>query len=209
MAVVISASAGGYGNTNWLIDNKRWFERYRDFPCPSNAITGLIMAGVPFQNIAYADGDSEDPGTSNLCRFCPEIPEHCWGCANVAGYVSWGIWGFNAGDWSSIMHFTNASAWYIMTSNESWNGQWGNVLGQTRDNQYTFHRWFGPNAFRGTNYENTPVGALTAVVEPLACYVEYGTYFRLWASGKPFALCAWNTPIATAVQATGDPLVKR
>jgi hypothetical protein len=93
---------------------------------------------------------------------------------------------------------------------ESWNGQWGDEQGQTRDGQYTFHRWFENTAFRGTNYANTPVGALSTVVEPCGpCFIDYRTLFRLWAQGKSFAICAWNGSAGWTVQVTGDPLVRR
>jgi hypothetical protein len=147
-----------------------------------------------------------DYGITNLCRTCPE---HCWGCANLAGYISWGVYGFIFQDWSRYVGFTTNSAWYIMTSIESWNGLWGNEQGQTLG-QYSFHHWFDSIAFRGTNYSNTPVGAVSDVGEPGgACFIDFKTYFRLWAQGKAFAVCVWNAPARSSVQATGDPLVRR
>jgi hypothetical protein len=208
--VVISASEGGYGNTNYLVDNKRWFGRYHDSPCVSNAFNALVQSSIPSQNIRYVDGDWGGANPANLCRQCPETPERCIGCNGIAAYVSWGIWGFEHGDWTQTMSFLDGCNWYIMSAVESWNGQWGNAQGLTRDWQYTFHRWLESNAFRGTNYRSTPVGALSHTAEPgQVCSIAFDTCFRLWSQGKPFALCVWNAAALSVVQATGDPLVRR
>lgn len=34
-------------------------------------------------------------------------------------------------------------------------------------------------------------------------------YFGLWAQGKSFMICAWNSYNSPLLQAVGDPFVKR
>jgi len=86
---------------------------------------------------------------------------------------------------------------------ESFNGQ------RCDPGQGTFLKWFSPIAFGGTNYSNTPVGAVTHVLEPdLAGVNDSYTYFGLWAAGKDFAICAWNSRMTPYFQAVGDPFVK-
>jgi len=73
-----------------------------------------------------------------------------------------------------------------------------------------FIQWFSSNAFGGTNYSNTPVGAVTHVEEPFSPGVENSQiYFGLWAAGKNFAICAWNSRRTPYFQAVGDPFVRR
>lgn len=70
--------------------------------------------------------------------------------------------------------------------------------------------WFSPSAFGGTNYSNTPIGAATQVLEPkLAGVNNCSVYFGLWAAGKDFAICAWNSRMAFWLQAVGDPFVTK
>lgn len=73
-----------------------------------------------------------------------------------------------------------------------------------------FTQWFSSMAFGGTNYENTPVGAVCHTDEPGAGGVNNAaTYFGSWAQGKSFALCAWNSRNTMYFQAVGDPFVRR
>ena len=66
------------------------------------------------------------------------------------------------------------------------------------------------NAFGATNYANTPVGAASHVEEPnLPGVNDAAAYFGLWASGKNFAIAAWNSRNTPAFQAVGDPLVRK
>ena len=66
----------------------------------------------------------------------------------------------------------------------------------------------GTNVY--TNYENTPVGAITHTDEPRTVGIEDSSiYFGLWASGKTLAICAWNSRNTPYFQVVGDPFVKR
>lgn len=204
--LIISPRAGGYGNTNWLVDNVRHLN-YASFSCIADARSALLALGISPGNVLYADNWDTNSQQYNLCRFCPD---YCGGCSNVAGYVTWGRHGWSYGDWAHTNNLGIGSAWFIITAIESWNGQWGNDLGETRDLQYSFHRWFDSVAFCGTNYSNTPIGSLTNPYEPgFACFVNYGQYLSLWATGKTFAIAAWNALVGYDVQVTGDPFVKQ
>jgi len=71
-------------------------------------------------------------------------------------------------------------------------------------------KWFAPNAFGGTNYSNTPIGASSNVEEPgLESGDKGSTYFNLWASGKNFGICVWRARNTPYFQAVGDPFVTR
>jgi hypothetical protein len=72
-----------------------------------------------------------------------------------------------------------------------------------------FVQWFSPNAFGGTYYSNTPVGAISTVAEPNAEVGNSAIYFGLWVSGKNFAACAWNAAQSDYFQAVGDPFVQQ
>jgi len=97
----------------------------------------------------------------------------------------------------------NSSRWIIQTV-ESYNGQ------RYATDQGTISDWFSQDAFGGTNYSNTPVGAVSHTDEPgLPGVNDPATYFGLWASGKNFAICAWNSRETPDFQAVGDPLVTK
>jgi hypothetical protein len=72
--------------------------------------------------------------------------------------------------------------------------------------------WFSSGAFGGANYSNTPVGAVSTVDEPYTLGASNPQiYFGLWAAGKNFAHCAWNSRNVSGMQqpfqAVGDPFV--
>ena len=74
----------------------------------------------------------------------------------------------------------------------------------------------GTNAYGGTNYSNTPVGAVTTVEEPgIPGKVSPSVYYGYWASGKSFAISAWAAQIVgngspgMYFQAVGDPFVRK
>jgi hypothetical protein len=100
------------------------------------------------------------------------------------------------------------SSWWIIETIESFNGWHGTDQGN-------FTQWFSGGAFGGAGYENTPVAAVSHTDEPtLAGINDSPLYFGLWASGKSFAICAWNSlrvsaPYPPAMQAVGDPFITR
>jgi len=207
--LVISASAGvGYANTNFVLDNVRHgagtgdsdYTGYGDVV--SYAIPAITNAN-PSAGITYIDGVE----TSNVL-FLPHITN----ALNVAGYICWGghsNWGTNINDGNFPLdgnaQWTGNSGWWIIKTLESYNGR-----RDTGSVQSNFIKWFSPNAFGGTNYSNTPVGACSNVEEPgLEGSTTISAYFSLWASGKNFGVCAWNARNTTYFQPVGDPFVTR
>jgi hypothetical protein len=94
-------------------------------------------------------------------------------------------------------------AWWIIETVESFNGQ--RNIGQGNSTQ-----WFSSSGFGGTSYEKTPIGAVSHTDEPGGQGVEdASSYFGLWASGKSFAIAAWNSRNTPFFQAVGDPFVRR
>ena len=92
---------------------------------------------------------------------------------------------------------------YLIETVESHNGLRFSDQGNSLD-------WYASNAFGGTNYVNTPVGAVSHVDEPNLVGVNNAyVYFGLWAGSKNFGICAWNSRNTPYFQAVGDPLVAR
>jgi hypothetical protein len=210
--LVISASAGSYGNTNFVLDNVRHGPGFGDgnnssgYPDSSNSIYGAIPAITNANTnagITYIDGVE----TTNV----PFLP-HITNAVNVAGYICWGghsDWGTTIDDGNFPLdgntRWTGNDGWWIIKTLESYNGQRDIGSGQSN-----FEKWFSPNAFGGTNYSNTPVGACSNVEEPgLEGSSTISAYFSLWASGKNFGICAWNAINSHYFQAVGDPFVTR
>ena len=187
--LVISANAGGYGNTNYCFDDA--VAAYPSVPLGLYALQAVTSNGVPMSSVEYTPFTSSTPITS---------------ATNVAGYLTWGANGAlgSQRSWYST-YFTNVffygkSSWYLISTVESFNGQ------RDQGGQGNFIKWFSSVAFGGTNYSCTPVGAVTHVDEPGLGGVEYTQiYFGLWAAGKNFAICAWNSRKTQYFQAVGDP----
>jgi hypothetical protein len=187
---ILSASANGYGNTNYILDNVNNLGYSESIV--SNAIPGLVAAGVQTNSISYLYGVESG---FNL--------PHLTNAVNVAGYVCWG-WHSSLGGSYPLdkVQWSGNSGWWIIRTVESFNGQRG---GQ-------FLMWFSSNAFGGTNYSNTPIGGPTYVNEPLADATDNRILFNLWASGKNLAICCWvarNPGTPPYLQVVGDPFVTR
>jgi hypothetical protein len=181
--LIISASCANYGNTDWYFDDS-----YKGTNWGYEAELGVLSVN-PSASITY----------SNTAWITD--------CANVAGYFNWGFNGAPGPGYATngILKFTGNSDWYVIETEESFNGQRVTFQGN-------YLRWFSTNAFGGANYSNTPVGAVTQVEEPGTALNNPYVYFGLWAAEKTFACCAWNsfynfgTPY---IQAVGDPFTKR
>ncbi len=189
--VVISASAGGYGNTNYYFDE-----------CPQiNGAAGLARSGVlgvtPSASIVYSNGND----------FQTNLAVHITKGANVSGYFSYGahsalgsIYPINT-NWLS---WYGNSGWWIIETIESFNGQWTNNC----SDQGNVARWFSATAFGGTNYSFAPIGAVSHTDEPFSQNInDPFIYFGLWEARKNFAICAWNSRRTPFFQAVGDPFV--
>ena len=210
--LVISASAGNYGNTNYVLDNARHGAGYAypygdgDFTTAgstvSNALTGLTANGVSINAIIYNDGLD----TNGVAGYTASNATQITNATNVAGYMCWGEHSA-LGETYAIntnVVWTGHSSWWIIETVESFNGMRGGC------NQGNFFQWFSSNAFGGTNYSNTPIGAVSHTEEPQLFGVENSaTYFGLWAAGKNFAICAWASRNTHFFQAIGDPFLTK
>jgi hypothetical protein len=194
--LVISASVGGYGNTNYYFDDTRIAARYGTGPSLGSQAEYGVLGINPSASITYTDMPSD--GT---------LDGHITNGFSVSGYLSWGANGDMNPDYAintNVIFYGNSS-WYVIETVESLNGQI-----QQFTPQGNYIKWFSSNSFGGTNYSNTPIGAVTHVEEPGLPGVENSSiYFGLWAGGKNFASCAWNSRNTTYFQAVGDPFVTR
>jgi len=182
--LTLSASSGGYGNTNWYFETSSG-------------------AGVSAQQgVTNADPAASVFVSSGFIT----------NATNVAGYYSVGVDGLHNVGFATNddVIFTNNSGWYIMASQDSYNGK-RNGFGF----QSSFLTWFASNAFGGTNYSNSPVGAISHVYEPYGGDDTYD-YYGDWASGKSFAISAYHSfanegtaTIHQVSQATCDPFVRK
>jgi hypothetical protein len=193
-SLLISASAGGYGNTNYVVDDVNNLE-CGDLLVPA-ATNGLIAAAVPSSSIEYLTG----------CETSGNLP-HLTNAVNVAGYISWGFHSSLGSSYATngTMRWSGDSGWWIIRTEESFNGQRAGGGGN-------FLMWFSSDAFSGTNYSNTPIGGPTYVFEPLAPATDNSILFNLWGSGKNLAICCWtarNPGTPPYLQVVGDPFVAR
>ncbi len=188
--VMISASAGGYNNSRYCFD----------YVLP---LAGTGIGTEPLKNAMIASGVM----ASNI--LSRDLEPHISLATNVAGYSTYGIHGWHAsGDYATdgTVVFIDASAWYILMTFESFNGMrfWES------HGHGTYAHWFSSSAFGGSNFLNTPVGAVAHTAEPVGNNVnDPAVYFRCWAAGQSFATAAWisrRTPFFIAI---GDPLIKK
>ena len=160
--LIISASAGGYGNTNFVLDGIRnggpspLYEDYSGFDSVvSSATNGLLAAGVLTNAIFFYDG-------LVISNNLSSAPPHATGLTNVTGYISWGVHGALAGTYpidGSVVWKGNSGWWSIETV-ESFNGIRGGF------GQGNILEWFASNAFGGTNYSIHPLARFLHVEEP-------------------------------------------
>jgi hypothetical protein len=197
--IIISASAGNYGNTNYYFDNTG---NISITPNVSglNASNAVIQAGASPASVAYTSVIYTPPS------FDPSLQYHITNGVNVAGYLSDGSHSFLGTNFATngYVQWSGNSSWWIIDTVESFNGQ------RYRINQSNFTQWFSQNAFGGASYSNTPIGAVSHTDEPGGTGVsDVSIYFGLWASGKDFGICAWNCRLTQYFQAVGDPLVTK
>ena len=207
--VVISASARGYGNTNYVLDGIRkgygWAAVREDFTSRGDVVaratSGLAAARVAAEAIWFMDG------TETLTNGVFHTLSHPTNHTNLAGYVSWGYHSSLGGDCATnrSLHWAGNSRWWVMETIESFNGQRAQAAWMGN-----FMQWFSSGAFGGSNYSSTPVGAVSYTEEPGVDGVnDTAKYFGLWAAGKRFAIAAWESRVTKRFQVIGDPLVAR
>ena len=165
----------------------------------TSSLTGL---GKNAQNAVLAENSSALTTYSNT--------DHIFTASDVRGYMTFGANGQLGMDYAidGKIKFSGKSGWYILQTIESWNGQRFNT-GWPGTGQGSFVDWFAQNAFGGTNYENTPVGAVSHTSEPSGAGVNSADYFRLWERGYFFIEAAWASRNTVYFMATGDPFVTK
>ncbi len=182
--LIISATAAGYGNTNWYFDDG-W--------------------GIGVFSVSALEGVTNvDPTASVFINHSGLI----LAATNLAGYLTSGWDGGHSSGYATNtlvnggVQFSGSSGWYIMTSVDSFCGH-----------RYTFQSsyltWFASNSFGGTNYSNTPVGATTTVDEPGSPGTNPEIYYQEWVAGKSFAISAWAGMHSKYEQAVGDPFTRK
>jgi hypothetical protein len=193
----ISASSRGYSNTNWYFD-------WANPPFPATNAGFAYYATNAVFGVTNAN-----PGASVIGTVATN---YNLVATNVAGYYTPG-WDGGIADSNMFVDgtikFFGQSGWYIMDTIQSFDGQRTTF-------QASYLTCFASNAFWGTNYSNTPVGAVTTVNEPgILGKVSSSVYYGQWAVGKSFAISAWAAQVAgngspgSYFQAVGDPFVKK
>jgi hypothetical protein len=197
--LLITASSSYYGTSYWYFDDAGAPTNANYLPLGSFGAAGVESNGVLSSTVTYT----------------PTNSTHISKGTNVAGYFTWG-WdgGLGGGYPTNYVSFSGNSGWYLIATAESFNGQRIPDYGQC-----SFLQWFATTAFYGTNYSNTPIGAISHVDEPLEYADNDFDYFGFWAAGKSFVICAWAGQVGTYAdygspgdsdfwfQATGDPFV--
>ncbi len=198
--LIISASAGGYVNSNYYFDDTRFSAYGAPLPGTGSIAKAGVLAIDPAASVTY----SNILDNGNLAG-------HITTGINVAGYLSWGSHSSLGNQYptNGYVCFSASSKWYLVQTIESYNGQRNSqVTGQAN-----FLMWFSPTAFCGTNYSSAPIGAVSHTDEPVTVdgqsWNDPAIYFGLWQAGKNFASSAWASRRTVHFQAIGDPLVKR
>lgn len=190
--LIISASAGGFGNTNWYFDYYGGTDPFSNY---ADEAAAAVTNAIPDANVI---------GSSGLGAYA--IPNFTRSATNVAGYFTGG-WDGGTGDPSlfidGTVRFFGNSGWYIMSTVDSFNGQRVTF-------QAGFLTWFAQGAFQGTSYSNTPAGGVIHLDEPYAAVEDHGVYFGGWAAGRLFALSAWDSILGKKeCGVVGDPFITK
>jgi hypothetical protein len=157
------------------------------------------------QGVIQAGASSNSIGYKNVYPDCGSLACHITSATNIAGYFSWGCHSSLGTNYATnrLVNWTGNSGWYIIQTIESFNGE-------RNGGQGNFLEWYASNAFGGTGYSSTPVGAISNADEPyLPSSSSPATYFGLWAEGKNFAICAWISMFTSEIQAVGDPFTRK
>src|SRR6266446_8777666 len=137
--LIISASTGGYGNTNYVLDDVRHGTGYggaysntTDLDHTSDgasvwaATNGLIAAGVPSAATLLYDGLETclQSDASSNCIVGSNIT-HVTGVSHMAGYICWGGHSSLGSDYArdNTVAWGANSGWWIIETIESYNGR--------------------------------------------------------------------------------------
>jgi hypothetical protein len=189
--VIISASAGGFANTNYYFDDNRDDPPYGAGPSIGALARDAVLSASADALVTYRVDNSAAWISNGV---------------HVAAYFSWG--GHSPAlradyPWDGKVVFGTNSQWFLIGTVESGNG--------IRDDLFfgTFDEWFATGAFGGANYASTPVGAVSHVAEPGGFGNDAAILFGLWAQTRSLGICAWVSRRTPFTQVVGDPLVRR
>ena len=98
--------------------------------------------------------------------------------------------------------FSGDSGWFLLSTVESYNGQYGSSHGDPTE-------FFAATGFGGTAYANTPAFFVGHTEEPYLPGINDKWYEYMWASGMLAIEAAWQSKNVPVMIAVGDPLVKR
>jgi hypothetical protein len=190
--VIISAEAAGRTNSSYYLDDTR-DAIYQGSP-QARPFRDVILGQDPNANVTYSSNAVISAGS------------------NVNGYAGWGTHNavfVAAYPTNSSVVWSGSSNWWIIETFESYNGQRDAAYPYREPPQGDVEEWFAGNAWGGTNYTNTPAGAVSHVEEPGLGGVNGPTYMSLWEAGYLFSECAWASKNTPCFQAVGDPLIKQ
>jgi hypothetical protein len=185
--ITISGNAAGVGGSTWVLDDAHHdyqTDLYQDY---------LVGPGsrFDFSDALYADQVngtitvSADDYTIHWPNSQPAITN----VANPTAYTSWGVHsGTLTSNWpdNGQVTFTGNAGWWIGTSVESYNGVYGDDMGDPT-------KVFAAMAFGGTNYSNTPICWVGSTAEPGGKWSGNSAYFDRWAKGSSPLEAAWSS----------------
>ena len=180
--VVISAKNAGLGGTKYYFD-----DRMPSLPYIGKEARDGVLSVNPSADVMYRESGYYSTAS------------------DVLGYSTWATHAGLAKNFptNGSVIFSGNSGWYVLRTGESWNGIYNNIsTGQSNPPV-----WFAKTAFGGTNYENTPVGAVGQVREPGGGGLASKELFTQWERGYLFAEAAWASRNIDVFIAIGDPLV--
>ncbi len=178
--ITISGNAAGVGGTQWVFDDQ------------SDTNYGSYFTTFPGD--LEADGVSSDDITYN-----PDRPPPYSVIETAVSPAAYGSWGTHSGvltgepttAWPSNgqVTFTGNAGWWVGMSVESFNGMYGETMGDPS-------KVFAATAFgSGSNgiaeYANTPVCFVGSTAEPYLAGVEGAAYFDRWVKGWSTLEAAW------------------
>ena len=207
--LLISGGGAAYGNTNFVLDDIRHGAGYYitngdwDYSLfgyvVSDATNALLAAGVPQASILFYDG------TETLTNGIPYNMNHPTGRTNVVGYMCWGAHSSltNGYPRDGNVVWGGSSSWWVIETTESYNGQ-------RFGGQGNFTQWFSDIAFGGTNYENSPIAAVSHTDEPGLAHVNDASFISACGQAESHSVSALGIQRRTQYfQAVGDPLIKK
>jgi|GEM_PF-3071939 len=196
-SLFISAQNTGKAGTTYYLEDKGASARIKlGAPKVGEEIKSSLAAVNPQVKIDYRPLESNS--------YLTDI-------SNVAGLFTWGA----NGRWYPVRGFdpdyalngsitmSGDSSWYLIQTAESYNGK----LAESYQGNY--RKWFSENAFGGRNYQNTPAAAVVHVDEPGLLNINDRSLFQCWEMGDLFIDCAWYSRLSQAMQAVGDPWIRK